>query len=74
MIAEAKGRVENLSVERAAVEIEEGDVTLLDVREDDERFLEGIIPRSVHVPRGMLELSADPASPSTAESWIPTGG
>ena len=63
MIAEAKGRVENLSAERAAAEIGEGGATPLDVREDDERFLEGAIPGSVHVPRGMLELSADPASP-----------
>jgi rhodanese-related sulfurtransferase len=62
MVAEAKGRVESLSVEQAAAEIG-GDVTLVDVREDDERFLEGAIPRSVHVPRGMLELSADPESP-----------
>ena len=71
MIAEAKGRVENLSVERAAAEIGEGDVTLLDVREDDERFLEGAIPGSVHVPRGMLERSADPASPLYREELDP---
>lgn len=63
MVAEAKGRVESLSLEQAAAEIGGGDVTLVDVREDDERFLEGAIPRSVHVPRGMLELSADPESP-----------
>jgi rhodanese-related sulfurtransferase len=48
IVAEAKGRVESLSVEQAAAEIGGGDVTLVDVCEDDERFLEGAIPGSVH--------------------------
>jgi rhodanese-related sulfurtransferase len=64
MVAEAKERVENLSTERVAAEIKTGETTLIiDVREEDERLLEGAIPKAVHVPRGMLELSADPASP-----------
>jgi rhodanese-related sulfurtransferase len=63
MVAEAKERIESLSGERAAAEIEGGDVLLVDVREEDERTLQGAIPTSMHVPRGMLELSADPASP-----------
>jgi rhodanese-related sulfurtransferase len=63
MVAEAKERIESLSVERAAAEIEGGDVLLVDVREEDERILEGAIATSMHVPRRMLELSADPASP-----------
>ncbi len=67
MVAEARERVENLSVERAAAEIEGGEVLLIDVREDEERLLEGAIVGSVHVPRGMLELSADPASPLLPE-------
>ena len=44
-------------------EIEGGDTILIDLREDDERFLEGTIPNSLHVPRGMIELSADSTSP-----------
>jgi rhodanese-related sulfurtransferase len=73
LIAEARGRVENLSVEQAAAEIEGGDVTLVDVREEDERFLEGAISGSFHVPRGMLELSADPASPLYRQEFNPEG-
>ncbi len=71
MVAEARQRIENLSAERVVAEIEEGDVLLLDVREDDERLLEGAIPNSMHVPRGMLELSADRDSPLHREEFDP---
>ena len=37
MVAEAKGRVQNLSPEQVADELDKGGVTLVDVREDDER-------------------------------------
>lgn len=73
MVAEAKERVENLSAERVAAEIEGGDALLIDVREEDERLLEGAIPNSMHVPRGMLELSADPSGPLHREELDPEG-
>jgi rhodanese-related sulfurtransferase len=63
MVAEARERIHSLSAEQVATEIEGGDAILVDLREDDERFLEGTIPNSLHVPRGMIELSADPTSP-----------
>ena len=62
MVAEAKGRIENLMPEQVANEIEGGDVTLIDVREDEDRIQNGAIPRSVRAPRGMLEFWADPTS------------
>jgi rhodanese-related sulfurtransferase len=71
MVAEAKERVQNLSVEEVTDEIDGGDVLLVDLREDDERLLEGAIPDSMHVPRGMVELSADPASPLHREEFDP---
>ncbi len=71
MVAEARQRIENLSAKRVVAEIEEEDVLLLDVREDDERLLEGAIPTSMHVPRGMLELSADRDSPLHREEFDP---
>src|SRR3712207_9304529 len=49
-------------MEQVASEIEGGQALLIDLREDDERFLEGAITNSLHVPRGMIELSADPTS------------
>ena len=71
MVAEAKERIQSLSVEEVASEIEGGDALLLDLREDDERFLEGTIPGSLHVPRGMIELSADPTSPLYRREFDP---
>ncbi len=73
MAAEAKEHVETLPVERVAAEIEGGEALLIDVREEDERLLEGALPNAMHVPRGMLELSADPASPLHREEFDPEG-
>ena len=62
MVAEAKVRIENLMPEQMANEVEAGDVTLIDIREDEDRVQNGAIPKSVHAPRGMLEFWADPTS------------
>jgi rhodanese-related sulfurtransferase len=71
MVAEARERTQDLSTEEVATEIESGDALLVDLREDDERLLEGTIPNSMHVPRGMIELSADPTSPLHREEFDP---
>jgi len=71
MVAEARERTQSLSTKEVATEIESGDALLVDLREDDERFLEGAIPSSMHVPRGMIELSADPTSPLHREEFDP---
>jgi rhodanese-related sulfurtransferase len=71
MVAEARERIHSLSVEEVASEIEAGDVLLVDLREDDERLLEGTIPGSLHVPRGLIELSADPTSPLYRREFDP---
>ncbi len=56
--------IENLSVpELIAEQRENADLLLLDLRELQERVDLGTIPGSKHVPRGMLEFWADPASP-----------
>ena len=62
LVAEAKQRVENLSVEQAATELERGDALLVDLREPGELAQNGAIPGAVHAPRGMLEFYADPTS------------
>ena len=69
MVADAKGRIDNLTVEQAATEIEEGSATLVDIREEDERTQNGAIPNSVRAPRGMLEFWADPSSPYHREEF-----
>jgi len=62
MVAEARGRIENLTPEQVANEVEAGDAILIDIREGDDRIRNGAIPESVHAPRGMLEFWADPTS------------
>jgi rhodanese-related sulfurtransferase len=62
-VAEAKQRVENLTVEQTAAEIARG-ALVVDLRESEERQATGVIPGAVHVPRGVLEFQADPALPT----------
>jgi rhodanese-related sulfurtransferase len=58
-----KSQINNLSVDNL-LEAQESDpdLLLIDIREIQERVDLGTIPGSVHVPRGMLEFWADPAS------------
>jgi rhodanese-related sulfurtransferase len=62
LVAEAKQRVQNLTVDQTAEELERGDALLVDLREPSERQEHGAIPGAVHAPRGMLEFWADPTS------------
>jgi len=56
--------IENLSVADFTQEQESNEkVLLIDLRELQERVDLGTIPNAKHVPRGMLEFWADPASP-----------
>jgi rhodanese-related sulfurtransferase len=63
LVAEARARISNLTVEQVAGEIQTGYVVLVDVREPGELAEQGAIAGAVHAPRGMLEFYADPASP-----------
>lgn len=71
MVAEAKQRVENLSPEQVAKEMEQGDILLVDLREPNELSEHGTIAGAVHAPRGMLEFWADPASAYHREGFDP---
>lgn len=63
MLAEANAVIETVSVQDLPYHLEDPDVVLVDVRETVERDREGLIPGSIHVPRGLLEFQADPESP-----------
>ena len=63
MVAEAKRRVTNLTVEDVAAELDAGDPLIVDIREPSEREQHGSIPGAIAAPRGMLEFYADPTSP-----------
>ena len=71
MVAEAKARIENLTVEQTEREIEGGKALLVDVREPNERESGGSIPGAVTAPRGMLEFWADPSSKYHREELDP---
>lgn len=71
MVARAREVVEHLSPADVAKEIDGGDAVLVDLREPAEREASGAIDGSLHVPRGMLEFRADPASPYHDEALQP---
>ena len=62
LVAEAKQRIQNLTVDQTADAIEREDALVVDLREPEERQEHGAIPGAVHAPRGMLEFWADPTS------------
>jgi rhodanese-related sulfurtransferase len=63
MLAEANAVIEAVSVQDLPYHLEDPEVVLADIRETIERDREGLIPGSIHVPRGLLEFHADPESP-----------
>ena len=64
MIAAANAVVPKLDPARVREMANREDVVILDVRDAPELEASGKIKGAVHVPRGMLEFRADPASPS----------
>jgi len=58
LLAEARSRISRYSPQEA----EQADVVLVDLRSNDERARDGIIPGSIHVPRSVLEWRCDPDS------------
>ncbi|CAN5800164.1 rhodanese-like domain-containing protein [soil metagenome] len=68
MVAEAKSQIENLNNDELAAEID-GGALVVDVREQVEREQTGVIPGSMHVPRGVLEFWAEPESPLHREEF-----
>ncbi len=63
LVAAAKSRIEELSVDELQAEIENGSATLIDIRDVRERWNQGTIPGAISAPRGMLEFWFDPDSP-----------
>jgi rhodanese-related sulfurtransferase len=63
MVADAKQRIENLTVNEVSRELETDDVVVVDIREPGEVAQTGMIAGAVHAPRGMIEFYADATSP-----------
>ena len=68
MIAAARSVANEVPPDAAREALDSGAVKLvLDVREPEE-FREGHVPDAVNIPRGLLEVRADPASPAADAS------
>lgn len=65
MVAVARSQAQEISPAQAAEADNHAQLDLIvDVREPAE-YNEGHVPRAINIPRGLLELRADPASPAT---------
>jgi rhodanese-related sulfurtransferase len=65
MVATARAEAAEISPAAAAQAANSSELELIvDVREPAE-YREGHVPRAINIPRGVLELKADPASPAT---------
>ena len=67
LVNEANAALDKVDVEGAKALLGRNDVVFVDVRENSE-MAQGRIPGAVHVPRGVLEFIADPASPMHNEA------
>lgn len=63
LVKEAKQEIENLNPAQVKQEIENGNVSLIDIREAEELKQNGKIEGSTHAPRGMIEFYADESLP-----------
>ena len=62
MVADARARIEEIGAKDLVSQIGDPDLVVVDIRDIRELEREGIIPGSVHAPRGMLEFWVDPES------------
>ena len=63
LIQGAMAEIETLPVEAAQRLLSDPNVVFVDIRDVRELEREGMIPRALHAPRGMLEFWVDPDSP-----------
>ena len=63
MVAEARGRIDEIETPDLIDMLEDESVVVVDIRDVRERMRTGFIPGSVHAPRGMVEFWVDPDSP-----------
>ncbi len=63
LVAEANATIETIPAAEALPLLDREEVVFIDIRDLPEIERDGIIPGAIHVPRGMLEFTADPESP-----------
>lgn len=62
LLTQARGRITRFAPERAWAALRAGEGLIVDIRSDEERRHDGIVPGSLHVPRTVLEWRADQES------------
>jgi rhodanese-related sulfurtransferase len=65
LVADARSRIERLAPDEAWQAASTGQALVVDIRSDDDRRRDGIVPGSLHIPRTVLEWRVDPASGSS---------
>jgi rhodanese-related sulfurtransferase len=63
LVAEARARIPEVGTAEAIAALGDPDLVIVDIRDIRERPRSGVIPGSVHAPRGMIEFWVDPDSP-----------
>lgn len=63
LVAEARARISEVGTAEAITALGDPDLVIVDIRDIRERQRSGVIPGSVHAPRGMIEFWIDPDSP-----------
>jgi rhodanese-related sulfurtransferase len=62
LLADARARIDRADPRRAWAAACAGDALIVDIRSDDERRRDGVVPGSLHLPRTVLEWRVDPTS------------
>ena len=70
LVEEAQKSIETISSHEVKTLYDNGEITLIDVRDIRELWKEGTIENSKHIPRGMLEFWLDPKSSYFKENKI----
>ena len=73
MVADARARIEEVETPDLIAALGDPDLVIVDIRDVRERERLGVIPGSVHAPRGMVEFWVDPDSPYHREVFAQDG-
>ena len=70
LVEEASKVIKTLRAEEVKTQNDNGEITLIDIRDIRELWRDGTIENSIHIPRGMLEFWLDPNSSYYQENKI----
>jgi rhodanese-related sulfurtransferase len=62
LLQEAREHLDRVDPEQAKEAVEHGGAVLVDIRSDNQRAQDGVIPGAIHHPRNVLEWRLDPES------------